>query len=310
MTDIILNILPRETFTWKEFLKETPRKSISLDGMVADAPKFHEPSLHINLDHHNKVVREATMSTAMQTYYAIKGGLMTRLTSDPEPINVYLNDVDQDTSLAVWLLQKYKNFEGTQSIPSINRLLALTDRLDITGGAFPMNLDDDLIQRHNWVFEPYTSFRKSGGLASATEESMRNTLEAVLRRLTTFMLGQGKLTELDTRHEVLYDNSYFRIVNEVGGNDARYYLFSKGMDAFVSLVATRPDGRFVYTIGRRSQYIDFPVEKFYKLLNEVEELPENEGWGGSTIVGGSSRMHGSKLTWEEIRDILNKELGV
>lgn len=295
--------------TWEEFKNRTPMGSIALDGMVKESPNCDLKTLHFNFDHHNNVVREATMSTAMQVFFAIKGGLFESFKARGlSTVQVYINDTDQDTALAVWLLKNYKLFEGTQSVPCINRLLALTDRLDITGGAFPMNLEDDLIELHNWVFEPYTNLRKSGGLASASEPILRDNLESVLSRLTAFMMGQGKRKELDTRHEILYDNGKFKIVNEIGGNEARYYLFSKGMDAFVSLVATRPDGKFVYTIGKRSQYIPFPVRDLYKALNKAEGLPDSEGWNGSDIIGGSHRSAGSSLTWEQIKDILNEVL--
>jgi hypothetical protein len=75
------------------------------------------------------------------------------------------------------------------------------------------------------------------------------------------------------------------------------------MDAFISLVATRPDGKFVYSIGRRSRYIPFPIYKLYDAFNTLEELTRENGWNGSDIVGGSSRFNGSKLTWQTLRDV-------
>lgn len=304
-----IQVLPRISMSWEKFLTTTPSRSIALDGVVCGGPNYDSITKHLNFDHHDNVVREATMSTATQVYFAIKGGLSEVLTYNGQiDSTIYINDTDQDTALAVWLLLNYKKFEGIQSIPHINRLLALDDRWDITGGAFPMNLDDQLVRQHTWIFKPYTDLRKSGGLAQATEEVMLDNLEAVLSRLNRYLMGQGEESELDIRHQILYDSPVFKIVDEIGGNEARYHLFGKGMNAFISLIARRSDERFVYTIGRRSRYVQFPVEQLYDDFNHYEGLSREFGWNGSDIIGGSSRQFGSKLSWEEIRDTVLKRL--
>ncbi len=300
---VTLNIWPRKVVTWEEFCHITPPKSVALDGLVHGGPK--REGLRANFDHHSDVVREATMSTAMQVFFAIKGGYMTRLGGE---CNVYINDPDQDTSLATWFLKRYSLFTGVQSHPAINRLLTLNDRLDITGGAFPMVLDDEVAEMHAWVFDPYTNLRISGKLASADEHAMRSCVEAIYERLNCVLMGSAGRRPLHKEHVILYDSRYnFKIVDEVGGNEARYYLFSKGMDAFISLVSRAEDNTFVYSIGKRSQDIDFPVQDLYRVLNERETCSDT--WGGSDIVGGCGRQHRSKLTWQEIRDIVESYLG-
>lgn len=304
---ILIN--PRKQMTRTEFLSRTAPSSIALDGMVSGGPFFNPETNHANFDHHDGVVREATMSTAMQVFIAIKGGLINRLMHAPgDIIGIYINDTDQDTALAVWLLLNYKLFEGVQSIPTINRLLALNDRLDITGGAFPMNLDDGLVRSYAWIFEPYTDLRKSGSLATANPQMLRDNLDATMTRITKYMMNEGEEVKPDTRHVILYDSPEFKIINEIGGPSARTFLFNQGMTAFVSLVACRADGRFVYSIGRISQYVDYPVLSLYGDLNQAEDLPEGEGWGISDIVGGSSRLHGSKLSWQTIQQIVTCRL--
>ncbi len=306
-----INILPRVSTSWEQFNSTTPTFSIALDGVVRGGPRYDPSTRHINFDHHDNVVREATMSTAMQVYTAIKGGLMESFRDNYGPIgHIYINDTDQDTSLAVWLLFNYKLFEGTQSIPHINRLLALTDRWDITGGAYPMNLDDSIVRQHNWVFRPYTDLRKSGALAQADETILRSNLEAVMGRLDKALMGKAEELPLDTRCEILYDGPQFKVVDEIGGNEARYYLYSKGMNAFISIVAKRPDGRMVVSIGRRSRFIPFPVEALYSDFNAAEHLTRENGWNGSDIIGGSPRSTGTGLKWEMLRDIALERLKV
>mgnify|MGYP001559351209 CR=1 FL=1 len=302
-------ILPRASMSWEDFLLTTPPRSIALDGVVKGGPNYNATTGHINFDHHDNVVREATMSTAMQIMFAIKGGLAEALTVNGRVnATIYINDTDQDTVLAVWLLLNYKKFEGVQSIPHINRLLALDDRWDITGGAYPMNLDDMLVRQHTWVFKPYTELRKSGALANATAEVLLDNLEAVMGRLDRYLMNEGEEVDLDIRHKILYDSPTFKIVDEIGGNEARYHLFSKGMNAFISIVATRSDGRRVCSVGRRSRYIPFPVPLLYEDFNAAEGLTGNDRWNGSDIIGGSSRMIGTGLSWEQLRDLTNERL--
>lgn len=297
MEAIEIVVLPRQTMTWDEFL-QTPPHAVALDGMVTGGPAWDEKTLHANFDHHDGCIREATMSTAMQVLFAIKGGLMQRLHGRAK---IYVNDPDQDTALACWLLKKHRQFTGVQSHPMVNRLLALNDRWDITGGAFPMALDDQLVRQHCWVFGPYTDLRKSGELATASATVMTNCLRTVMANLDAYAMGKALEKELDTRSVMLHESAGFKIVDEIGGNEARYALFAEGaLTGYVSIVARRPDGRIVYTIGRRSRYVDFPVPALYTALSAVDDAP----WGGSDLIGGSNRARGSKLTWQQVRDIV------
>ncbi|MGV8087048.1 MAG: hypothetical protein ACP5N1_05455 [Candidatus Woesearchaeota archaeon] len=291
MKNINLKVLPRISLPWEEFVKTAPKQSIGLDGVVLGGPRFDDVSMHLNLDHHDNVVREATMSTAEQAYYAVKGGLFKSFTKP----TVYINDTDQDTTLAVYILENHQLFEGAKSIPEFNRLLELDSRLDVTGGAFPMNLEDELLQQHSWVFEPYTEFRRSGKLSNADENMMRENIESMMPRITALIEGKAEKIQLNTEHEIVYQSEHFMMINEKGATHARYYLFSKGMDAFISIVAKRSDNKYVYSIGRRSRFIPFPVIKLYEKYNLIEGLKKENGWGGSDIIGGSSRKYGSNI---------------
>lgn len=300
-------IRPREVMSWAEFCETAPPRSIALDGIVSDGPRWDEKGLRANFDHHSGVVREATMSTAMQVMFAIKGGLMQRFGGEA---TVWINDPDQDTALATWLLKNHHLFDGVQSHPPINRLLALNDRLDITGGAYPMRLDDDVLEIHNWIFEPYTELRISGALAIADAVVMRHCVEAVHARLQAALMGQAGRRAMRTDAKILYESPHgYAIIDETGGNEARYALFAKGLNAFVSRVSSR-DGRSVYSIGRRSRYIDFPLPEIYPLLTEAEiagltKVTIVSPWGGSDIIGGSPRQGGSALTTTRIAEIID-----
>jgi hypothetical protein len=312
MSRFNLIVEPRNSISWENFKKNYPPFSIALDGFVNDAPNYDEHTKHINFDHHHGVVREATMATADQVYMAVKGGLFQSFRNEDGPFaNIYVNDPDQDTCLAVFILLNHEMFEGISSIPHFNRLLNLDSKFDITGGAFPVNLRDELLESHAWVFQPYTDLRISGKLSSADENIMRDCIEAVCARIMKFILGESGKLKLDTRHNILNKSSALpglMLVEEIGGNSARYHLFSLGMNAFISVVAKRPDGKYVYSIGRRSRYIPFPVKELFDVLNSEEGLSRENGWGGSDIIGGSSRSLGSSLEPEKVFEIVENYL--
>ncbi|MGL4758898.1 MAG: hypothetical protein ACRCXZ_06155 [Patescibacteria group bacterium] len=307
MKNINLVVRPRESFTRREFAKTFPPNSIALDGVVSAGPYVDHKLKQINFDHHTGVLRSATMSTCAQVYLAIKQGLFDFF-DIPKPI-VVINDCDQDTSMAVWLLENRHMIEGIQSNPLINRLLSLTDKLDITAGAFPMSLSNELTESYAWTFRPYTDFRKSGQLALANIDQMLQNLELTMHRITDNVLGQTGYTPLDTRHCIFWEDETVKIYDELGGSEARYHLYSKGMKAHIALVTTMPNGRNVWSIGRRSVFVRFDLCLFYQLMNEYDRdasgnifLP-NESAGGSDTVGGSSRLHGSKLEWQDMKEL-------
>lgn len=309
MRTIELKVKPRETATWEDFLGE-PACSIALDGYVTDAPNYDHQGLHVNFDHHHGVVRDATMSTAEQAFMAVKTGLYEAFQKDGKPYAVvYINDCDEDTCLAVFILDNPKLFEGTNSQPSFNRLLALDSKWDITGGAFPASIDEDLMQAHNWIFEPYYEIRRSGQLSIADSSVMSLCIENVCGRIMKFILGQGERLAVDTRINVKQQSAIVNglmLIEEIGGNAARRQMFSKGMNAFLSIVVKKDDGSYVYSIGKKSKYIPIDLQAIYAELNAIEGLTREKGWGGSDIIGGAPRMGGSKLEPEFVFSVIEK----
>jgi hypothetical protein len=114
-----LHVEPRQIVTWREFLKEAPDYSIALDGYVEGPPHFMsrgdsaykkgQMGPHANFNHHEGVDRLATRSTCEQVYVAIKQGFMDAFKPNGKVDgHIYVNDPDQDTCLAVWLLQNHE----------------------------------------------------------------------------------------------------------------------------------------------------------------------------------------------------------
>jgi hypothetical protein len=148
---IDLIIHPRESVTREAFVRDNPRGDVALDGYVRGGPFRDKETLHANFDHHEGVIRAITMSTCMQVYYAIKGRFVERRNGN---FRMHINDPDQDTALATWLLKNHHLFSGSKSHPAISRILELTNKLDITGGTFPMDLSDVTLGQQLWTSTP------------------------------------------------------------------------------------------------------------------------------------------------------------
>jgi hypothetical protein len=302
--NIELIVEPRKTQTWEEFVENTPAGSIALDGFVNAPPQVDLKTVHINLDHHKGVVRSATNCSAVQVHKAVKDGLVDYIKRETEGIpKVYVNDPDQDVCLSVFILENSNMFTGNQSNPIFNRLLFLTNELDMSGGICRRNLRNELVEQHHWVFEPYNQARESDSLDEAKASDMYTIIEAVADRTMKLMLGTGGKTKIRTEHKIFYQGDDFWMAHEIDGNGARYQLYSLGMQAFINLVGTLENGNSRYSLGRASPFIDFPVKKLCDEFNQEEGLEGIDVWGGSDLIGGSPRDNGTSLDMEELKEI-------
>ena len=130
---------------------------------------------------------------------------------------------------------------------------------------------------------------------------MTALIQTVHRRITSILFGKTKELALDTRYEVIKKSSCWSMVKEIGPH-AKIGLMEDGIDAFVSLVGQTEDGRYRYSVGRRSEFIPFPIKKILDALNRAEGIRpgEPDHWGGGDIIGGSPRIGLSDKTPEEI----------
>src|SRR5207249_2601666 len=134
---IRLFVEPGQVYSWLQFTHAKPPYSIALDGLVNDRPRRDPRGPYANFDHHARVDRLATRSTAEQVMLEINLGLFRTFQRDGEPTaNLYVNDADEDTCLSVWLLRNHAEVMGG-SMP-LARLVYFEDRLDATAGAYPL----------------------------------------------------------------------------------------------------------------------------------------------------------------------------
>jgi hypothetical protein len=302
---IDLNIEPRKLYSWADFKKRKPPHSIALDGFV-DAPTRRDPGgPYANFDHHSNVDRLSTRSTSEQIHMEIKLGLFDIFTKDGVPeAHVYVNDPDEDTCLAWWLLRnndRVRNFTDER----INRLVYCEDRLDATGGAYPFG-DTSMRRKIAWIFQPYYEARFDGRLAQMQESGMRSLIESVETRISNYIFDGGGELHLKGHYEKLGGGAGWTLTKETGPA-SRMAMYDDGITAFAALVAEKPDGSFVYTLGRRSVWSPFNLRDLYSRMNEAEADIVNAAnkWGGSDTIGGSPRDTGSKLSPQELQEIIN-----
>jgi hypothetical protein len=305
---IELHVEPRVTKSWEEFQRDHPPFSIALDGYVSGRPAFTRDGPYANFDHHIGVDRLATRSTCMQVAIACRMGLFEVFRKNAVPhAHIYVNDPDQDTCLAIWLVRHPDALDTLEVAEPLANLLVTEDVLDCTGGAYPVNPDRLAIREQAWVFEPYIRARYGGRLSTMAIPEMRALINEVCGRITLHAEGRGSQLELDVGYDELGGGDGWRMIIERGPY-ARLQLMRSLVRAFVA-VRENSDGTWTYSIGKMSPFVPFPIEALYAALNREEGVAEGgAGWGGSNTIGGSPRKGGSKLTPADVERVINEHL--
>jgi len=293
---------PRE---WDVFVAETGPFSIAIDGYVIGGPRFDPVGPRANFNHHEFVDRLATRATCAQVLMALRQGLLRKFRDKDGPrIVVYTNDCDEDVCTTWFLLKNHQISENTMN-PVLNRLVHMEDMLDATAGAYPFPADLPTLEALAWIFEPYRRARLNGDLQRRDPVTFTGIVTDVENRIKNHIMGQGEKLHLDARYERVGGNAQWAMIREVGAQ-AKTGAFADGIYAYVS-VRGRAGGRFDYTIGRMSPFINFPVAKFWDALNEADDCQDKpDRWGGGEQVGGSPRVGGSGLTPSQVEEIVNR----
>jgi hypothetical protein len=295
--------VPAQRFEdWRQFVSAAPEYSIGLE--VMDDTPGHRGH-HVHFDHHAGVVREATMSAAMQAYIAVRQGrLMERWLTKRSPVPVYVWNADQDVSLACFILEYHELLENRGS-PLLRQVVQFNNKIDVCGGLYPVDLKEIVDNHFTWVFEPYLQQRKMGK-TSGDGALVAETIRMVCDRLLALLEGNAGITPIVAEPVVLYDSPYnYVIADEKGDPNSRLVLAAQGYRNFISLVAQRANGRYTYSVIRGSPYDDdlFEVPKLLAAFQAAEDMPNVKLWGGSNLAAGSDSELGSSLHWTRLREI-------
>jgi hypothetical protein len=302
--NIAIHVPPQRFLNWEQFVRETPEYSIGLE--VMDDTPGHRGH-HVHFDHHEGVVREATMSAALQAYIAVRQGrLMEKWLRRTKPVNVWVWNADQDVCLAAFALEYHELLERAEGSPLLRWIIQYNNKIDVCGGLYPFNLDELVRNHFTWVFEPYRKQRIIGKV-QGDADLIRRTIREVCDRLLQLIEGTAGVAPITAEPEILYSSPYnFVIANEKGDPAARLVLAAKGHTNLISLICKRETGRYTYSIIRGSPYDDeiFPVPKLLAAFQAAEDQPRV--WGGSNLAAGSDSEAGSSLDWMQLRDIAER----
>jgi hypothetical protein len=288
---------------WESFISGAPEYSIGLE-VIDDTPGHRGHYVHF--DHHEGVVREATMSAAMQAYMAVRQGrLMQRWLPHQCPIPVYVWNADQDVCLAAFILEYHELLERFHSDPLLRWIVQFNNKIDVCGGLYPVDLPELERNHFTWVFEPYRQQRMHGK-TQGDAALVKDTIRQVCDRLKALLEGKGGVAPITAQPEILYTSpNGFVIADEKGDPNSRLVLAALGYTNLISLICKRRTGRYTYSVIRGSPFDEdiFQVTKLVEAFQAAEDQPGARIWGGSNMAAGSDSELGSSLHWTELRDI-------
>lgn len=97
----------------------------------------------VHFDHHAGVIRQVTMSAAMQAYLAVpQGRLMPKWLQRPRPVPVYVWNADQDVCLAAFILEYHELLERQHNDPLLRWIVQFNNKIDVGGGLYPGDLGE------------------------------------------------------------------------------------------------------------------------------------------------------------------------
>jgi hypothetical protein len=305
-TNIDLRVSKKRFGSWDEFIRDTPEYSIALE-VLDDLPGHR--GHYVNFDHHAGVVREASMSAAMQAYIAVRQGrIMERWLQARPQVPVFVWNADQDVCLAAFVLEYHWMLERAEGMPTLRWIVQYNNKIDVCGGLYPVNLDDLVKNHFTWVFEPYREQRRLGKVMG-DEAMVRGTVRKVCDRLLALLNGQAGITPITVQPEILYRSPYnYVIADEKGDPLSRLVLASQGHTNLISKICERPNGRFTYSIIRGSPYDEdvFEIPKLIEAFQAAEDQPDAKIWGGSNLAAGSDSELGSSLHWKQLKEIADR----
>lgn len=229
------------------------RRSRVLHRAGSDGRHAGPPGHYAHFDHHCGVIREVTMSAAMQVYIAVRQGrIMERWLRHKQPIPVYVWNADQDVCLSAFVLEYHYMLERVEGTPLLRWIVQYNNKIDVCGGLYPVRLDELVKNHFTWVFEPYME-QRSRGKEQGDAELVTKTIRAVCDRLLALIEGRAGTSPITARPDILYRSEHdFVIAAEKGDPHSRLVLAAEGHRNLISLICQRPSGRYTYSVIRGS----------------------------------------------------------
>lgn len=285
--------------------EELPDNAVALDGYV-QGPAIDVKRRKYSFDHHAGCLRLVTKATCAQVLDAMLLGL------NPENMTIYLNDIDADTVLAVWLLKHPQSITH----PRVRDLVEDVGNVDAHGPSFfPFVRDTDLCQRFfKGAMEPEARARREGRYATM---NLYNLLKDCLKRTNKLLFHNKRFPVCQREYKpIRYEITHRGEGWVMSHCPERMFgaLYREGYSRVVSYHAVEvrlPNGQletsFAYTIAKQSDLItDFNIPAILDCLSQIEP-----GWGGGSSIGGAPRRaNGSRsyLKPDEVFEIIENHL--
>ena len=271
-------------------LAELPRRSIALDGAVA-GPFLDPERQRYSFDHHAGCLRLVTSATCQQVLDAILMGLQ------PAGHLVFLNDLDADTVLSIWLIEHAHRWRRPAHRKLVAPLVANVGAADAHGPGYLPENPSIVASFHRWVLAPVRKGRLQGypeGPIQALEMAVALLEDWWQAGLVPAADAQAPVhcpLELQQRESWVMATLRDHPSKQTrGGFQSLYRL---GFDRVV-VWSPLSNGRYRYTLARRSDLVaGFPLERMFARLEAAEEDARESikrhcrPWGGGSSIGGT-----------------------
>mgnify|MGYP006865009443 CR=1 FL=1 len=275
---------------------ELPDKSIALDGYV-QGPQIDSERQRYSFDHHADCIRHVTSATCQQVFDALMLGL------DPSGFTVFINDVDGDVVLSVWLLAQAEQLKEVSFREKVRQLVEVVGKIDAFGSSYPIS-DPDLSLA---FFGGAIGFTLHAHKDSDQADDLLVALMHCLPRIDEVVSGQLRsgIGVIEEGLQIHATGTGGWVMASGGGTNQ---LYRRGITRAVAFKEL-PDGTYYYTVVKKSDFVpNFPVGPGDEPGTILHALAVREsGWGGSTTIGGSPKhadRSGSRLKPAEVFEIV------
>jgi hypothetical protein len=257
--------------------EQLPIKSIALDGYV-QGPAVDVVNEKFSFDHHDGCVRLFTRATCAQVMDALLLGF------DPSGYGIFINDVDGDTVLAIWLLRNLQRANEQQ----VRTLVETVAAIDAHGPAYPSadpKLADAFFQG---VMKPESDHRRAKTYATCDLSELLEQCVSNIDALLNGTLVWSPRPEKERSFEITHTGNGWVMAKS---DDFIFdLLYAQGYTKAVAY-QQQPDGSYAYTVGKKSELVTgFPVGPHSKPGTILATLAAREaGWGGGSTIGGAPR---------------------
>jgi hypothetical protein len=287
--------------------RKSAEGTIYLDGVAQCEPFMDHKRQVYNFDHHEGCLRPFTLSTCEQVLVMILKGLDLR----GRDWNVFANEPDLDTILAIWLLFNHLRLHQSNGVRQLlYALIRVEGIIDAHGLEFMAisGFPEDLLETTKNLIDDLRTeelaLKKEGRWAKT--DYLEYTI-GVLHKIDQLIYQSDDFVDFKGIKELsrvkLFNDRIAAVVHsdlgiyEVEPHLQRIYGDRLGL-------AILNTGENTYTLRLMDPFMPGDLNRVYQQLNyedpAVRRRSDSNKWGGSADIGGSPRGIGTRLTPEQI----------